>query len=142
MNINFLCDKYAVFRELPHLIWEAQSADTTNSILVTRILHNKPLFLGNEFARCYTSYLSPLFLFDQLGLLGFLLLLVGIFFALKNRFYVPLVFLLLTPLAPLFATPSSPSVQAVLLFSSQGFTVAYGVVKLIDFVAERLYHEK
>jgi hypothetical protein len=85
MNIEFLCDRFNVAREVPLLVNEAQSADHNGIILFTRFLHNKLTFTVNGYLNCYSSYLSPHTIASIFSLFGLVLFFVGLYYLAKKK---------------------------------------------------------
>lgn len=79
---GFSCTYQAIVADVPHQLWEAITSDGAGStpILVTRMLHNKPLFYAINFARCYFHYLSPHFLSQNLGAILTIGIILGVYY--------------------------------------------------------------
>lgn len=116
MSIDFACTSEWIKLDVPHQIWEAQSADGgAGSVLWTRLLHNKVLFYASNYLRCYLAYLSPDFVNRVFSALGLIFFLVGIWYALTRKNLLVLGFALLAPLPPLFLYPKFSAVTGVYL---------------------------
>jgi len=131
MNINFFCTKAWILGDVPHQVWEAQTADPNANVLMTRFLHNKLSLYSNNFARCYLSYLSPDFINAAFTIVGLILFLAGIYFLVVKKNWRILTILLLAPLFPLFSFPESKLIQGVILYSAQGLAILAGFYYLV-----------
>ncbi|MBI3558884.1 hypothetical protein HY085_00650 [Candidatus Gottesmanbacteria bacterium] len=130
MNINFVCNYSWILGDVPHQIWEAQTADGSANTLLTRFFHNKLAFYLNNFARCYFSYLSPDFLTKAFTLIGLILFIVGLYFAISQRKHL---LLILICLAPIFALLDIPSV----LYVIQSLVILSGAYEIIKFIRSK-----
>ncbi len=82
---GFSCTHNGILNDVPHQLWEAISSDGGGTpLLVTRVLHNKPLFFAVNYLRCYFHYLSPHFFAQQFGP-GVALIIVALIFILWRQ---------------------------------------------------------
>ena len=135
MTFNLSCTASYIKIDFPLQLWEAQVADGVSAnTFVTRFLHNKLLFLMNNLLRCQLSYLSPDFINKQFSLLGLVLFLLGIWHLAKKGAWIPLVVLVIAPLAVVFNIPSISSLPAVILYGVELMVIAFGLKELLEIV--------
>lgn len=101
------CTHLAIVNDVPLQLWEAITTDGTGQtpLLMTRALHNKPLYFVINYARCYFHYLSPHFLSQTLGPFITIALIAGVIIIWKKgekAWMLTKLFLLLYPLFFLF----------------------------------------
>src|SRR3989338_5374862 len=138
MNFNFLCTKDWILGDVPLQLWEATPAyGPTANALLTRFLHNKPMFYLDNFLRCYLSYLSADFLVKAFSLLGLGLFIFGVYQAIRQRRKWLLSIVLMTPLFPLFQFPAANLAQGVLLYGSQLALILFGLQQLIKILIQK-----
>lgn len=137
MNTELFCDRFAILRDVPLQLWEAQTADgSTAPPLLTRFYHNKVLFYGTNFLRCYLSYFSPDFILHIFGLLGTIFFLIGIIYIVdkKKKFYE--VLLIISPFFPLFRIPRDKHLSEILLLIPLFLTSMFGIFYFLKFIAK------
>lgn len=130
MNINFTCNLTFIIRDVPHQIWEAQSADGGIPVLLSRFLHNKPTFFADNFLRCYLSYLSPEFINAAFTFLGLILFLIGLWYVVTKKKKLLLALILVAPLFPLFELPKVMLWQGIIIYTVEALIIIYGVIRL------------
>lgn len=140
MNINFLCTKDWIFRDVPLQMWEATTADGVGAtVWLTRFLHNKPLFYLNNFLRCYLSYLSFDFLAKTLSILGLALFIFGLYQAIRLKKYFLISIVLISPIFPLLGLPDGNVYQGILLYGSQAILILFGLLQLYNTVIKKFH---
>lgn len=142
MNFEFTCTGSRILMDIPHQIWEAQTADGPANTLLTRFFHSRPSFLAENFLRCYLSYLSVDFIAGTFTVLGLLLFLLGLWYLISKRKWAIVSVLLLAPLSPLFEFPADGTWRAVILFAPQIAVMIIGLIQTIFFVSARLRPRK
>ncbi len=138
MNFNFFCTRSWIAQDLPHQIWEAQTADGHVAPFITRFLHNKVFFLFNNYLRCYLTYLSPDYVVSMVTIIGLVLFLVGLYFLVSKKNYLLLGFILLAPLFPVLEIPKDKNYQGIILLTSLLSTICYGVFSMLHDAWEKL----
>jgi hypothetical protein len=132
MNIEFLCDRFNVAREVPLLVNEAQSADHNGIILFTRFLHNKLTFTVNGYLNCYSSYLSPHTIASIFSLFGLVLFFVGLYYLAKKKRWLFLGSLLIGPALPLVPFYINHRVIALIMYLPQLLVILVGLLTIIQ----------
>lgn len=128
MNFEFACTIGWMVGDIPHQLWEAQTALGNASPLVTRFLFNKVGFYFNNFLRCYLSYFSfdyILINFTGLGLLAFI---SGVYFAWSNHKFLIITLLIVAPLFPLMEIPKNIRIRELLFMIPICAVMFYGIV--------------
>ncbi len=132
MSTDFTCNWEWIKLDVPHQIWEAQTADGIRAhTFLTRLFHNKFLFYPDNILRCYLSYLSPDFITGAFSFIGMVFFLAGVFYLVFNRRWLLLAVLLIVPLLPLFKIPNNISAEAVILYVVEGLVIIYAVWQLV-----------
>ena len=85
MNFDFTCTASRIIMDLPHLIWEAESADPQGQIFITRMFHNKVGFLLGNYLRCYLSYFSPEYIASFLTIFGTIFFFLGVYLMILKK---------------------------------------------------------
>ena len=85
MNFDFTCTASRIIMDLPHLIWEAESADPQGQIFITRMFHNKVGFLLGNYLRCYLSYFSPEYIASFLTIFGTIFFFFGVYLMILKK---------------------------------------------------------
>ncbi len=131
MNFNFSCISSRILLDLPHQIWEAQSFDPAGQIFLTRLFHNKILFLLNNYLRCYLSYFSPEFITNAFTVIGLGFFLLGLYYVITKRQWVILATLLTAPIFPLFEIPSTVVIRGAAIYLAIILVMGYGIWSLV-----------
>ncbi len=131
MNFDFTCTQPRILLDLPHLIWEMQTGDGQGGVLLTRFLHNWPLFLANNLLRCYLSYFSPDYLAGTVTIIGVILFSIGLMTLIHKHQWLWLLLVLAAPLSPLFEFPVNSTIRGLLLWGSWGLTIAVGIFTVV-----------
>ncbi len=134
MSFDFICSRDRILLDVPYQIWEAQSADGGLNVFLTRLFHNKLLFYGSNFFRCYLSYFSPDFIARVFTIFGLIFFLLGVWYLISRKKRFLAILFLLVPLSPLFQIPDTVSVQAGILFSGFGLVMIFGLVSAVKSV--------
>lgn len=132
MNIDLNCDRFAVAREVPLLVPEAQAADQGASTFLTRFLHNKLTFYTNGYSKCYLSYLSPDTITTMFSIFGLALFLVGLYALIKRKKWFILGSLLVGPALPLSPISLDRSLVTVVMYVPQLLTIIVGLFVVVD----------
>jgi len=125
------------------------------NILTARIFHNKVIVFSKEFLDQYLSYFSTQYLYvrggfphryivNDAGLFYYIelpLLLAGLFFLIKKRevfFFIPIVWLIVGPLAASLTLEDSPNIQrSIFMLPSFQIVEAYGIYFLLQSLREK-----
>lgn len=138
MNTDFFCTASRISRDLPHQIWEAQTADGIVNPLITRFFHNKLFFYLNNYLRCYLSYLSLDYIANVITFAGMVLYVFGIWH-LVSRKSKWIVVILLTPLFPLLEWPRLAGWRVGLYYFGLISMTACGFYALWDWWGRKLF---
>lgn len=130
MNFDFTCNRFWIGQDVPHQIWEGQAADGLANTFVTRFFHNKLLFYLDNYFRCYFHYLSPDFINAAFSIVGLILFLIGVYFAISKRNKLIIVFILLSPIFPLIELPSVKIYQGIITYGLDVAVMIYGLWSL------------
>ena len=126
MNTDFWCTKSWIIQDLPHQIWEAQTADGHTSSLIVRFFHNKATFWSNNLSRCYLSYWSVDAVTNTFTVVGLALLFIGFFGLLLNRKYKIMMIILAGPLFPLLEL-GTPLLRSTVYYICQVSAILIGL---------------
>lgn len=124
-------------------------------ILTARIFHNKLIVYSKEFLDQYLSYFSIQYLYvkggfphryivNEAALFYYIelpLFLTGLFFLIKKReffFFVPIIWVMIGPLAASLTTEDSPNIQrSIFMLPSFQIIEAYGIYFLLESLREK-----
>jgi len=96
------CTSYAIKQDVPYQIWLAvTSSGDRLPIWLVSIFHNKLRYYLINYLQCFTYYLSPKFIIDQLGLIEFVLLLILAIVIIKKLSRIKWLVILLLAIYPL-----------------------------------------
>lgn len=86
---NLTCNLSTINDSVPGQIWSAVTASEDRlPIWMVRILHNKLRYYSVNYYQCYTHYLSPKTLVDQLGLVPLIIFILTLFILCR---YIPII---------------------------------------------------
>lgn len=131
MNFDQACILSRIFLDLPHQLWEIQ-ATSSWGIFATRLLHNKATVLLNNLSRCYVTSFSPEYVGATFSIMGLALFLAGLYLLVKNKKWLWLVAISLTPLPLLFEFPQNSLLRPAFLFAGQFFIILSAIWFMIE----------
>ncbi len=95
------CNIRTIKQALPPIIWFEQKIDGgSQSVLLTRFLHNKVGIGGSQFAKCYFNSLDPQIAYKSVGLLGLAFWLFFIYYISSRKIWPLILIFLLVPIFP------------------------------------------
>jgi len=118
-NCNFETVRQAI---APRIFAEQTTDGKTQSVVITRFLHNKAGIIGSEVGKCYFSYIDPIFLVNTLSIFGFFSFLYFIYDLTLNRAQLTAV-LVLFPFIAFYSFPSIILIIIYKLFAIIGLTL-------------------
>lgn len=92
------CTFLTVISNIPNRIIEAQVFERTIPISEIRFFNNKAIFILSDSSRCYASYFSPEVITNYVGLIGWVLVIFGLGWSIKQKKRLPIAILLVYPL--------------------------------------------
>lgn len=137
MNSDFWCTKTWVFQDLPHQIWEAQTADGHVSSLLVRFFHNKVFFLLNNLTRCYFTYWSVDTLSSIFTVIGALFCFYGLYKLVEQKKRLILFFILLGPILTFLEIPNRQFGDRFLFLSQIG-SMTVGLMYFFKLINRRI----
>lgn len=115
MNFETWCSKTWIVQDIPHQIWEAQTADGHVSPIIVRFFHNKFFFWINNYFRCYLTYWSVDTISSTISIFASLLSYYGLIKLIQRKWTKLLIILLIAPVLTLFEFPTRPISNLILL---------------------------